>query len=190
MPSEIPLISDLSVRHLLGPDSQTMDEMSDDQNGSGCTSSHVVVEDHGFCAICLERIPLQETALVKATWFVPLILKVEEEAAYQEEEVTYFCEEDEDDLEDETYFDSSSSVRIGNRRWGDNGYIQAGRKEARPVYQDRFQDASAGSSRGPRNKEASKDVMGRRAKRAMKREAADKAAAAKHQMHLQRLGRK
>jgi len=94
----------------------------------------------------------------------------------------------------------SPSIRIGNRRWGDNGYIRGGRKEARPVNSD----ASAGPSRTPKKKEkaasssasvsgsgsgsVSKDVAGRRAKRAQKREAADRAAAEKHLKHLQRLG--
>nr|ACN35218.1 unknown [Zea mays] len=98
----------------------------------------------------------------------------------------------------------SPSIRIGNRRWGDNGYIRGGRKEARPVNTD----VAAGPSRTPKKKEkaasssasvsvsgsgsgsgsVSKDVAGRRAKRAQKREAADKAAAEKHLKHLQRLG--
>jgi hypothetical protein len=94
----------------------------------------------------------------------------------------------------------SPSIRIGNRRWGDNGYIRGGRKEARPVNND----ASAGPSRTLKKKEktalslasvsgsgsgsVSKDVAGRRAKRAQKREAADRTAAEKHLKHLQRLG--
>ncbi|XP_058107835.1 uncharacterized protein LOC131251242 isoform X2 [Magnolia sinica] len=128
--------------------------------------------------------------LIRATWFVPLPLEAQEEASYEQEAIYQYEDEEDDDLDDEAYFGSSSSLRIGNRRWGDNGYIRAGRREARPVHQERFQEASAGSSGGQRNKEPSKDVMGRRAKRAMKRDAADKAAAAKHQQHLQRLGRK
>ncbi|XP_058107836.1 uncharacterized protein LOC131251242 isoform X3 [Magnolia sinica] len=223
------------------------EQMSDDQKGIECTALDMVGDSHEFCAICLERIPLQETALVKgcehaycvtciliwatynqnpscpqckhpfqflsvhrsldgsihdymfeesvcllirATWFVPLPLEAQEEASYEQEAIYQYEDEEDDDLDDEAYFGSSSSLRIGNRRWGDNGYIRAGRREARPVHQERFQEASAGSSGGQRNKEPSKDVMGRRAKRAMKRDAADKAAAAKHQQHLQRLGRK
>ncbi|KAL5994648.1 hypothetical protein ACLOJK_024701 [Asimina triloba] len=201
-------------------------------------------DSHGFCAICLERIPLIETALIKgcehaycvtcilrwatysknpccpqckhpfysldvhrsldgrvqdymfeesvclllrASWFVPLT-SAEKDEAYEDQEDVYFQYEDDDDLE-ENYFGGSSSIRIGNRRWGDNGYIRAGRKEAKPIVRERLQHPSAGTSRGSRHKETSIDVTGRRAKRALKREAADRAAAAKHQQHLQRLGR-
>ncbi|XP_057953700.1 uncharacterized protein LOC131147996 isoform X1 [Malania oleifera] len=200
-------------------------------------------EDHGgVCAICLEKIVLQETALVKgcehaycvtcilrwaaynkkptcpqckhpfeflnihrtldgrihdymfeesvclllrATWFKPLVV---EEEVYDESEDFYLYEDDVDDL-DEAYYNISSSLRIGNRRWGDNGYVRAGRQEARPIHRSNFSDASASSSREPKKKATAKDTTGRRAKRALKREAADKAAAAKHQQHLTRLGR-
>ncbi|KAJ8621176.1 hypothetical protein MRB53_029705 [Persea americana] len=221
---------------------------SEDQNVIKCLGSCEISDNRGICAICLDKIPLQETALVKgcehaycvtciliwatynqnpscpqckhpfqflnvhrsldgsihdymfeesvcllvrAQWFVPLPLGVQEEV-YEDQEANYQYEfeEDDDDL-DESYYSSSSSIRIGNRRWGDNGYVRAGHKEARPVLnRERLQDPGAGSSRGQRNKEPSKDMVGRRAKRAMKREAADKAAAAKHQQHLLRLGRK
>ncbi|KAA8550161.1 hypothetical protein F0562_001823 [Nyssa sinensis] len=202
---------------------------------------------HGICAICLNEIVLQETALVKgcehsycvtcilrwatyrdkptcpqcknpfeflnihrsldgsihdymfeesvclllrASWFRPLIVEDREEVDDEVEDV-YSYEDDEEDM-DEVYFGSSSSIRIGNRRWGDTGYVRAGRQEARPVYQLNTQDSGAGPSREAKKKEsAGNDTMGRRAKRALKREAADKAAAAaKHQQHLVRLGRK
>ncbi|PON75756.1 Cdk-activating kinase assembly factor [Parasponia andersonii] len=127
--------------------------------------------------------------LLRASWFTPLTV-VDREVTYDDPEDYYPYEEEEcdDDLE-EVYFSSSSSIRIGNRRWGDNGYVSAGRKEARPVHRSNFQDSGAGTSRQPK-KEAAKDKTGRRAKRALKREAADKAAAAKHEQHLARLGRK
>ncbi|CAL5353993.1 unnamed protein product [Camellia sinensis] len=204
---------------------------------------------HGICAICLNKIVLQETALVKgcehaycvtcilrwatyrekptcpqckhpfeflnvhcsldgsihdymyeesvclllrASWFKPLIVEEQEEV---DDEVDYYYqyEDDEDDDLDEVYLSHSSSLRIGNRRWGDNGYVRAGRQEARPVpvYRPNTQNSSAGPSRVPKKKETVvKDPVGRRAKRALKREAADKAAAAKHEQHLVRLGRK
>ncbi|KAI5001971.1 hypothetical protein ZWY2020_026621 [Hordeum vulgare] len=209
----------------------------------------------GVCAICLDKIPLQETALVKgcdhaycvtcilrwasykqtpvcpqckhpfeflsvhrsldgclhdymfdesvclllrATWFKPLVVEAHDEA--QEEEDIYrsyqYDDGDEDDLYEE-YISRSPSIRIGNRRWGDNGYVRGGRREARPVVIPPAADAVP--SRTPRKKEASasgsgsgsvsKDVAGRRARRAQKREAADKAAAEKHLKLLQRLGR-
>lgn len=125
--------------------------------------------------------------LLRATWFKPLI--VEDHVVVQDDlEDDYSYEDEEDDL-DEVYFRSSSSLRIGNRRWGDNGYVRAGRQEARPVCRPNSQDVGASSSREPKKKEVAKVTTGRRAKRALKREAADKAAAAKHQQHLARLGR-
>lgn len=233
--------------------------------GAVATSSgDRVAADCGVCAICLDRIALQETALVKgcdhaycvtcilrwasykenplcpqckhpfgflsvhrsldgclhdylfeesvclllrAAWFEPLIVEAHEEALEEEEFLhqQYQYDDDEDDLDEESYYmNRSPSIRIGNRRWGDNGYIRGGRKEARPVNTD----VAAGPSRTPKKKEkaasssasvsvsgsgsgsgsVSKDVAGRRAKRAQKREAADKAAAEKHLKHLQRLG--
>ncbi|XP_072984149.1 uncharacterized protein [Typha latifolia] len=142
---------------------------------------------------CIHDYMFEESVclLLRATWFVPLTVDPRDEV-YEELEDLYLFEDDDhdDDLEEAYYISSSSSIRIGNRRWGDNGYVRAGRKEARPVTRQFIDDSDAGPSHGPRKKEASKDVTGRRAKRALKREAADKAAAAKHQQHLQRLGRK
>ncbi|KAL4326103.1 hypothetical protein GQ457_11G019130 [Hibiscus cannabinus] len=196
----------------------------------------------GICAICLDEIVLQETALVKgcehayclmcilrwatynqmptcpqckcpfeflnvhrslddrihdymfeesvclllrATWFKPLI--VEDHMEYREEVYDnlegyydYYPYEDEDEEEDEVYYTNSLSLRIGNRRWGDNGYVRSGRQEARPVTRSNFQDTGAGSSREPTRKEGAENTMGRRAKRTLKRQAANKAAAEKH----------
>ncbi|XP_062208113.1 uncharacterized protein LOC133909619 [Phragmites australis] len=210
--------------------------------------------DFGVCAICLDKIALQETALVKgcdhaycvtcilrwasykqtpvcpqckhpfeflsvhrsldgcihdylfeesvclllrAAWFEPLIIEAHEEVLEEEFYHQYQYDDDEDDLDEETYYMSrSQSVRIGNRRWGDNGYIRGGRREARP--RQAQNDSDAGPSSTPKKTETSasgsgsgsvsKDVAGRRAKRAQKRQAADKAAAEKHLKHLQRLG--
>ncbi|KAF9593919.1 hypothetical protein IFM89_026162, partial [Coptis chinensis] len=164
----------------------------------------------GVCAICLDTISLEEMALVKggelAYWFVSLCdLYILRWATYHEKPCCPQCKHPfqflnihrslDGRIHDYMFEESvcpllratwSSSVRIGNCRWGDNGYVRGGRIEARPI--NRFQDPDAGPSRGPK-KEAVKDATGRRAKRALKREAADKAAAAKHQSHLQRLGR-
>jgi len=132
--------------------------------------------------------------LLRAAWFVPLTVEANEDIAEDSEDLYLYYDgcQDDDDLDEAFYFSgSSSNIRIGNRRWGDNGYVRAGRKEARPVNQQAFGDSDAGPSGCPRKKEAlPKDLTGRRAKRALKREAADKAAAAKHEQHLQRLGRK
>ncbi|EEF31476.1 protein binding protein, putative [Ricinus communis] len=206
----------------------------------------------GVCAICLDKIVLQETALIKgcehaycvmcilrwatysqkptcpqckhpfeflnvhrsldgsiqdymfeesvclllrAAWFNPLIVESHEDA-YDDLDDYYVYEygddddDDEDDLAD-VYLSSSSNLRIGNRKWGDNGYVRSGRQEARPAYRPNVQDSGAGSSSSePKKKETARDRTGRRAKRTLKREAADKAAAAKHQQHLARFGRK
>ncbi|GKV26261.1 hypothetical protein SLEP1_g35599 [Rubroshorea leprosula] len=126
--------------------------------------------------------------LLRATWFKPLAV-LDHEEAYDDLE-DYYQYEVEDDEDEEVYYASSSSLRIGNRRWGDNGFVRAGRQEARPVSRANFQDSGAGSSREPKKKEVvAKNAIGRRAKRTLKREAAEKAAAAKHQAHLMRLGR-
>lgn len=126
--------------------------------------------------------------LLRASWFKPLIVVEREEP--DEEAEDYYCYDDSEEDLNEFYLGSSSSLRIGNRRWGDNGYVSGGRQEARPVYHPNLQDSGAGPSRQHKKKEtAEKEMVGRRAKRALKREAADKAAAAKHQQHLVRLGR-
>ncbi|CAK7330619.1 unnamed protein product [Dovyalis caffra] len=229
--------------HQLRPAHQDQGEME-----SKLESSESACGNHGgICAICLDKIVLQETALVKgcehaycvtcilrwatysknptcpqckhpfeflnvhrsldgsiqdymfeesvclllrAAWFMPLTVEDHEDGCEDPEDYYPYEYEDEDDDLDEVYLSSSSNLRIGNRRWGDNGYVRAGRQEARPVYRANFEDSGEGSSRGPKKKEAAKDRTGRRAKRTLKREAADKAAAAKHQQHLARLGRK
>ncbi|KAF8118172.1 hypothetical protein N665_0006s0165 [Sinapis alba] len=215
----------------------------------------------GCCAICLDTIPLQETAMVKgcehaycvtcilrwasykeqptcpqckhpfdflnlhrsldgsvedfmfeesvclllrASWFQPL--EAVERVSYNGNDNYDFDippeyeEEDEDDL-DEFYL-HGSSLRLGNRRWGDNGFVRSGRQEARPAQHkhQRGGQASSGSESGSSSssreakEKTSSAATGRRAKRAMKREAANKAAetvaAAKHEALLVRLGRK
>ncbi|KAF0890637.1 hypothetical protein E2562_004154 [Oryza meyeriana var. granulata] len=149
---------------------------------------------------CIHDYMFEESVclLLRATWFEPLIVEVHEEALDEEELYhSYQYDGDEDDLDEEAYYMSRSpSIRIGNRRWGDNGYVRGGRKEARPVSRQSLNGTDAGPSRTPKKKDVSasgsgsvsKEVAGRRAKRAQKREAADKAAAEKHLKHLQRLG--
>jgi hypothetical protein len=132
--------------------------------------------------------------LLRATWFIPVTLEDYNDTLYETDDFypyDYEEEEEEDDL-DEVYLSRSSDLRIGNRRWGDNGYVRSGRQEARPVRPAPVHDSGgAGTSGEARVREpVSKDMVGRRAKRALKREAADKAAAARHQQHLVRFGRK
>ncbi|KAG6537207.1 uncharacterized protein LOC122031706 isoform X1 [Zingiber officinale] len=239
--------------HLISLASRSAEEVMV-AKGKGIGDSVGSGEDCGVCAICLEKIALQERALVKgcehaycvtcilrwatynerhtcpqcknpfeflnvhrsldgciqdymfeesvclllrAHWFVPSIVNTPEvepqEEGYDllEEFLQNEVNQELDDIElDESYYISRASIRIGNRRWGGNGYVSTGRKEARPVVRQCHDDAAdAGPSHGLKKEVVSKDPTGRRAKRAMKREAADKAAAAKHQLHLQRFGR-
>ncbi|XP_009624918.1 uncharacterized protein [Nicotiana tomentosiformis] len=221
-----------------------MKSTAEETHRVGCENNH-----HGICAICLNKIMLEETALVKgcehaycvtcilrwatykkeptcpqckhpfdfiyihraldgslrdymfeesvclllrASWFKPLIVEERAEVNDDMDDLYMYDYEEEEDLAEDYFVSSSSRLRIGNRRWGDNGYVSAGRQEARPVYRPNSQESSAGPSREPKKKEDAvpKELVGRRAKRALKREAADKAAAEKHQQRLVRMGRK
>ncbi|KAH6810741.1 hypothetical protein C2S51_024503 [Perilla frutescens var. frutescens] len=207
----------------------------------GCNTNCSNVNDHhGVCAICLNKIVLQETALVKgcehaycvtcilrwasckkeptcpqcknpfeflnihraldgsihdymfeesvclllrASWFKPLVEAEKEELEKVEDYYCYYDDDDEEEDPDEFYIGRSLSLRIGNRRWGDNGFVRAGRQEARPTHCSSIHDSGAGPSRQPKTKESpAKELVGRRAKRALKREAADK-----HQQRLARI---
>lgn len=229
-------IQDLSIQ-----EQTKMKSISEERHQVDCENNH-----HGVCAICLNKIVLQETALVKgcehaycmtcilrwatykkeptcpqckhpfeflhihraldgsiqdymfeesvclllrASWFKPL--NVEEKQEVDDDMDHFYAYEDDDEELEDFHFTSSPSLRIGNRRWGDNGYVRAGRQEARPAHRPNSQDSGAGPSRQTKKKEAAvpKATVARRAKRALKREAADKAAAEKHQQHLLRLGR-
>ncbi|PPS05356.1 hypothetical protein GOBAR_AA15305 [Gossypium barbadense] len=184
--------------------------------GEGCESHS------GICAICLDKIVLQETALIKGCEHAYCVTCILRWATYGKSPKCPQCKHPFESLNVHRSLDgrindymfeesvclllraswfkplnveeceSSPSLRIGNRRWGDNGYVRSGRREARPVQRSSSssQNSDASSSSEPKKKEVSKSIMGRRAKRALKREAADKAAAAKHQEHLMRLGRK
>ncbi|ONK67493.1 uncharacterized protein A4U43_C05F620 [Asparagus officinalis] len=149
---------------------------------------------------CIHDYMFEESVclLLRATWFIPLAVEAHNDIADEPDDFyqyDYEGEVDDDDLDGGFY--NSPTIRIGNRRWGDNGYVRAGRKEARPVNRQQAfgSESDASSSRCPKKKEASPKEkesigVGRRAKRALKREAADKAAAAKHEKHLERFGRK
>ncbi|KAL0293889.1 UNVERIFIED_CONTAM: hypothetical protein Sradi_6915000 [Sesamum radiatum] len=120
--------------------------------------------------------------LLRVSWFKPRVV-VEREEVDEDFDDLY----DEDEVEDlaEAYLRSSKGLRIGNRRWRDDGYVRVG--EARPVGRLHLQDSSAGPSRQHKKKEpAVREAVSQREKRNLKREAA---AAAKHQRHLARLGR-
>ncbi|KAF3509317.1 hypothetical protein F2Q69_00000812 [Brassica cretica] len=134
--------------------------------------------------------------LLRASWFIPLDVMVEQASysyGYHHDDFDIPCDYDEDDDLDELYM-HGSGLRIGNRRWGDNGFVRSGRQEARPVkkHSGSGSSSSSGSSScEPKDKQVkTTNTTGRRAKRAMKREAANKAAevasAAKHEAHLVR----
>ncbi|XP_050237972.1 uncharacterized protein LOC126687453 [Mercurialis annua] len=96
--------------------------------------------------------------LLRAAWFNPLIVESYEDAFEYNDD-----DENEDDL----------------------AYVYLRRQDARPVLRPNPHDSDVGSSsREPKKKEAAKDITGRRAKRTLKREAADKAAAAKHEQRI------
>ncbi|KAK4741968.1 hypothetical protein SAY87_025556 [Trapa incisa] len=136
--------------------------------------------------------------LLRAMWFKPLVVEdyrhihddLEDYIPCEDGTYDYDLEDGVDDLLDEDdYFSMPSGVRICNRRWGENGYVRAGRREARPIHHsNRSNSGSSGSSSSrqqPKGKEiANTTTTGRRARRTLKREAADKALAEKQEMHL------
>ncbi|CAI5480830.1 unnamed protein product, partial [Closterium sp. Yama58-4] len=69
---------------------------------------------------------LEETVclLLRAPWYSPVEFEYPNEIEHQPELEEY--EEDEED-----YY--QNTLRIGNRRWGENGYVRRGRIEARPA---------------------------------------------------------
>ncbi|KAI3905613.1 hypothetical protein MKX01_036522 [Papaver californicum] len=130
--------------------------------------------------------------LLRAPWFKPLEVDSHGEEAHEQHvdiydyEIEYDDDEDDDEYLETMRVRSSSSLRIGNRMWGDNGFVRGGRVEARPVNRSNFPNLDAGPSRGSndKSKETTPTPTGRRAKRALKREAADMAAAAKNLQSL------
>ncbi|RZC82973.1 hypothetical protein C5167_045761 [Papaver somniferum] len=124
--------------------------------------------------------------LLRAPWFKPLEVDSHEEESHEQHidiydyQIEYDNDEDDDEYLETMRVRSSSNLRIGNRMWGDNGFVRGGRVEARPVNRSNFPNLDAGPSRGSNNKNKETTPTGRRAKRALKREAADRAAAAKN----------
>jgi hypothetical protein len=130
--------------------------------------------------------------LLRATWYVTAAFAWQAETASQEahdDDLLDCYEEDEDD-----YY--APTLRIGNRRWGSEGFVRGGRKEARVVPPKAVASSSGGRGKGKekttggatvppgKGKEkvgeavgsaaGGKEGMGRRAKRQQKREAADR----------------
>ncbi|KMZ55926.1 E3 ubiquitin-protein ligase ICP0 [Zostera marina] len=137
---------------------------------------------------CIHDFMIEESVhlLRHASWFAPL--KFEDTDFVGELEIPYnqyvyeenneYADYADDDYED--YLENSlSHIFIGNRKWGNNGFVRTGRKEARPIQHN----CNAGSSRPPM--ETSKDSTGRRARRTRKRAVANKviAEASLNMMH-------
>ncbi|RID68357.1 hypothetical protein BRARA_C00521 [Brassica rapa] len=261
-----------SIQIVVETQVEALSHKDQDEKKIEIVSNELSFGNHGgCCAICLDTIPLQETAMVKgcehaycvtcilrwasykekptcpqckhpfdflnvhrtldgsvedfmfeesvclllrASWFLPL--EAVERVSYNGNDnydfdippeyipPEYEEEDDEDDL-DEFYL-HGSNLRLGNRRWGDNGFVRSGRQEARPAQAQHkhhrggqasgSESGSSSSSREAKEEKTNNSAAatGRRAKRAMKREAANKAAevvaAAKHEALLVRLGRK
>lgn len=79
---------------------------------------------------------------------------------WQDELVAQFEDEYEDDEVEDFYFSSAAGrarVTIGNRRWGENGYVAAGRMQARPAPPAR-PAAKGGKGKG-KNRVASSDAL-------------------------------
>ncbi|CAI5977358.1 unnamed protein product [Closterium sp. NIES-64] len=96
--------------------------------------------------------------LLRAPWYTPVEFEYQNEIEHPPELDAY--EED----EEEDYY--ANTLRIGNRRWGENGYVRRGRIEARPAPAR----SSGAAQKGQNSKEG---VLGRRARRAQKRTMAD-----------------
>ena len=62
--------------------------------------------------------------LLRATWFVPLVVEEREDVGDDEHDLHYYQYEDEyiddEDFEEAYLTRSVPNLRIGNRRWGDN----------------------------------------------------------------------
>ncbi|CAI5999481.1 unnamed protein product [Closterium sp. NIES-64] len=96
--------------------------------------------------------------LLRAPWYTPVEFEYQNEIEHPPELDAY--EED----EEEDYY--ANTLRIGNRRWGENGYVRRGRIEARPAPAR----SSSAAQKGQNSKEG---ILGRRARRAQKRTMAD-----------------
>ncbi|KAK6138242.1 hypothetical protein DH2020_027989 [Rehmannia glutinosa] len=140
-------------------------EVVEDINQVGCEANSTNRNNHhGVCAICLNKIVLQETALVKGCEHAYCVTCILKWASHKKEPTCPQCKNPFEFLNihrgafdgryaNEVYLGSSSSLRLGNRRWGDNGYVRGGRQEARPVFRPNIQEAGAGPSRQPKKKE-------------------------------------
>ncbi|KAJ8551316.1 hypothetical protein K7X08_000686 [Anisodus acutangulus] len=175
-----------------------MKSTAEETHRVGCENNH-----HGDCAVCLNKIVLQETALIKGCEHAYCVTCILRWATYKEEpscpqckhpfEFLYIHRSLDGSLQD--YMFEESVCLLLRASWFkpliveerteidddmDDLYI-AGRQEARPVYRPNLQESGAGPSREPKKETAApKELVGRRAKQALKREAAYKAAAEKN----------
>lgn len=107
--------------------------------------------------------------------------------SFHEERYKDYYEEYDDGGDDDEDFLPNTALRLGNRRFGETGFVRGGRMEARPAGASTSRGRGPGGSGGSRGsskekeKAQPKEQIGRRAKRAQKRDNGDSSAAGKHQ---------
>lgn len=144
--------------------------------------------------------------LLRATWYVRVADRWQAESDYREAQEESYYDDYEEDADDYYEYGGRPTLRIGNRRWGSEGFVRGGRKEARVVppkaapsssgargkAKEKVGSGGAGPSGKGKEKvgeesgamSGGKEGTGRRAKRQQKREAADKGVEEKPRMDL------
>ncbi|KAL0389299.1 UNVERIFIED_CONTAM: hypothetical protein Scaly_0287000 [Sesamum calycinum] len=167
-------------------------------NQGGCDTNNININNHhGVCAICLNKIVLQETALVKGCEHGYCVTCILRWASCKKEPTCPQCKHPFEFLHIHRALDGSihdymfeESVCLLLRAAWFKPLVEVEKEEVFEVEEYEYDDEEddldeAGPSHQHKKKETpAKELVGRRAKRALKREAADKAAAAKHQQLL------
>ena len=146
--------------------------------------------------------------MLRATWYVNAADTWQAESDAREAQEESYYDDYEEDADDYYEYGGRPTLRIGNRRWGSEGFVRGGRKEARVVPPKVAASLSAARGKGkekvgagvagPSGKGKEKVVegsgatvggkgkegTGRRAKRQQKREAADRGGEEKPRMGL------
>lgn len=125
-----------------------------------------------FCSLSDYLIEESVCLLLCTTWFISTTRgrKFEAEEANDPD---YF----EDEAEE---IEMSRTLRLGNRRWGESGYIRGGHMQAKPVSKKAIGKADKGAPKISNESSSNSQVgnsegkkMGRRARRAQQRRLAD-----------------
>ncbi|GAQ82783.1 Zinc finger RING-type domain containing protein [Klebsormidium nitens] len=148
----------------------------------------------------LSDVMLEESVclLLRATWYVRAADTWQAESDYREAQEESYYDDYEEDGDEYYEYGGRPTLRIGNRRWGSDGFVRGGRKEARvvppkaapssSVARGKGKEKVGGAGAGPSGKGkekvgeesgalaggTGKEGTGRRAKRQQKREAADR----------------